>query len=80
MTHSLATEEGSHRSLLGDHALPAEETLTLSMAGDHSLAMEEGSHRSLLGDPFPTSGGNMLRMAGDPFPSNGGDIFKENAR
>ena len=38
----------------------------LRMAGDHSLAMEEGSHRSLLGDPFPTNGGNMLRMAGDP--------------
>ena len=59
MTQALATEDGSHGSLLGDHALPVEETLTLSMAGDHSLAIEDGSHGSLLDDPFPTSGGDI---------------------
>ena len=32
--HSLATEDGSRCSLPGNHALPVEETLTLSMAGD----------------------------------------------
>ena len=40
---SLAKEDGSHGSLLGDRSLPAEETLTLSMAGD----------------PYPTSGGDI---------------------
>ena len=30
----------------------------------------------MAGDPFPTKGGDMLRMVGDPFPTKGGDMLR----
>ena len=34
--------------------------------GPHSLAIEDTFSSKMPGDPFPTSGGDMLRMVGDP--------------